>query len=214
MVYIVFLLTEWFLQLYSIYLILNSPIFMDLFGTKEAAFIKIIQSLATSVEALIQERLEHKCHCHYPKQGKAKHLTAVYAVVTDSSDIQLIFSNKNSNEMPQTITVLDGQNNVPGQLVPLAADGVTIEPISTINAGSESYTSSDPSIATAAPVAGGPEGSFLVTRVPGAIGNVAISYTAVNTDGTTISGSDNFVFQGPSTGVAASLTATYGPATA
>lgn len=187
---------------------------MDLFGTKEAAFIKIIQSLATSVEALIQERFEHKCHCHYPKPVKSKSLTAIYAVVTDSSDIQLIFSNKKNNEMPQTITVLDGQNNVPGQLVPLAADGVTTEPISTINAGSEVYTSSDSTIATVAPVASGPEGSFLVTRVPGAVGNVTISYTAVNTAGVTISGSDNFIFQGPTTGVAASLTANYGTPTA
>lgn len=113
----------------------------------------------------------------------------------------------------QTITVLDGQNNVPGQLIPLAADGVTQEPISTINAGSEAYTSSDTTIATVAPVAG-TEGAFLVTRVPGAVGNVTISYTAVNTAGTTISGSDNFVFQGPLTGLAQSLTASYGTPTA
>lgn len=114
---------------------------------------------------------------------------------------------------PQSVTVLDGQNKVPGQLIPLAADGVTQEPIETINAGSEVYTSSDTTVAT---VAADPsaEGAFVVTRVPGATGNVTISYTAVNTAGTIISGSDNFTFQGPLTGLAQSLSAQYGAPTA
>lgn len=115
---------------------------------------------------------------------------------------------------PQAITVLDGQNNVAGQLVPLAADGVTVEPIDTITAGSEAYTSSDPTVATVAADPSGVEGAFIVSRVTGATGNVTVSYTAKNTAGTTISGSDNFTFQGPLTGLAQSLSATYSAPTA
>lgn len=115
---------------------------------------------------------------------------------------------------PQSITVLDGQNNVAGQLVPLAADGVTVEPIDTIKAGSELYTSSDTTVATVAADPSGVEGAFIVSRVTGATGNVTVSYTAVNTAGTTISGSDNFTFQGPLTGLAQSLSATYSAPTA
>lgn len=185
---------------------------MGLWGeskTEKEAF-EIIDRLLHNESTLLHivERLLPK----EPPSPKSWYLKSIYHVVTPSGDINFV-NNKKSN-MPQTITVLDGQNNVPGQLVPLAADGVTIEPISTINAGSEVYTSSDTTIATAAADPSGVEGAFIVTRVPGAAGNVSVSYTAVNTAGTTISGSDNFVFQGPATGIASSLTATYGQPTA
>ena len=144
---------------------------------------------------------------------RAKFLKASYYTVDQSGNI--IFNISNSNSMAaQTITVLPGQNTVPGQIVPVAADGVTKEPISTINAGSEVYTSSNPSIATVAAVPGGSEGQFAVTRVAGQSGTVVITYTAVNTAGTTITNAggvgDTFIFQGQPSGVAAALTASYG----
>jgi|SRR6187402_154657 len=180
---------------------------MSLFGLShlEKQEFELIEKLVGIVDRLTFQELERE-----RRKPKAHHLKAVYAIVTDSADIQLVYLNKTKINMPQTITVLDGQNTVPGQLVPLAADNVTVEPISTINAGSELYTSSDTTIATVAADPSGVEGAFIVSRVPGANGNATISYTATTPQGTTISGSDNFVFQGPSTGVATSLTATYG----
>jgi len=143
----------------------------------------------------------------------AKSLRANYWVVDKSGN--LIFNTSKSNSMAaQTITVLPNQNTVPGQLVPVAADGVTVEPISSINAGSEVYTSSNTAVATVAPVVGGSEGQFAVTRVSGQSGTVVVTYTAVTTAGATITNAggvgDTFVFQGQPTGVAAALTATYG----
>lgn len=187
-------------------------IYMGLWGESkiEKEAFEIIDRLLHNESTLLHivERL-------LPKESPSPtswYLKSIYNIVTPSGDITFV-NNKNSNMPAQTITVLDGQNNVPGQLVPLAADGTTVEPISTINAGSEVYASSNTAVATVAPVSGGPEGSFLVTRVPGAIGSVTISYNATNTQGTAITGFDNFIFQGPLTGIAASLTATYGQPT-
>lgn len=184
---------------------------MGLFGeTKiEKEAFEVIERLLSNENKLLHivERLIPK----EPPAPKSWYLKSVYNLVTPEGDI--IFVNNKKSTMPNTITVLDGQNVVPGQLIPLAADGVTQEPITTINAGSEVYTSSDTTIATVG-TTNTAEGAFTVTRVPGAVGNVTISYTAVNTAGTTISGSDNFIFQGPTTGIAASLTASYGTPTA
>lgn len=160
------------------------------------------------VETWTRERILHHKHHHGPKT-----LRAIYETVDASGNI--VFDNLNNNSMAaQTITVLPNQNTVPGQLVPVAADGVTVEPISTINAGSEVYTSSNPAVATVAAVTGGTEGQFAVTRVAGQSGTVVITYAAVNTAGTTITNAggvgDTFIFQGQPTGVAAALTATFG----
>ena len=123
--------------------------------------------------------------------------------------------------MAQTITVLGTQNTVPGQLVPVAADNVTVEPISTIQAGSEVYTVVDQAtgttstVATVAAVPGGAEGQFAVTRITGQSGTVLVSYKALAVDGVTsitnVGGTpDTIIFQGNPTGVAAALTATFG----
>ena len=116
-----------------------------------------------------------------------KHLThAEKPVGLRSTTISLdasgnfVFSNLNSyNQMALNQTVAANQNTVVAQIVPVAADGVTPEAITTITAGSEVYTSSDPTIATVAAVTGGAEGLYQVVRVPGASGVVSISYTAV-----------------------------------
>lgn len=177
---------------------------MHIFGSskEEKEELRIIERLVCIVDRLTERQ-----------PSPTKGLSANYITVDPSGN--LIFNIKNSNSMAaQTITVLPSQNTVPGQIVPVAADGVTVEPISTINAGSEVYTSSNPAIATVAAVPGGSEGQFAVTRVSGQSGTVVITYTAVNTAGTTITNAggvgDTFVFQGQPTGVAAALTATYG----
>src|SRR5580692_1216531 len=109
-------------------------------------------------------------------------------------------AHKNKLMASQTITVLSTQNTVPGQIVPVAIAGVTVEPITTINAGSELYTVVDQStgttstVATVAPVSGGAEGQFAVVRITGQSGGVG----------------DTIIFQGQPTGVASALTATYG----
>jgi hypothetical protein len=145
-----------------------------------------------------------------PEHNRSRKLGAYYYVVTETKDIQLL----NDYTMPQNIDVLDGQNTVPGQMVALAADGVTREPIGTLKPGSELFIVSDSTIATAALVAGGQEGQFAVTRVAGAKGSVTVVYTAVTTDGRTITNvdgiGDTFNFQGAQTNEAAELTADYG----
>jgi hypothetical protein len=149
-------------------------------------------------------------------QAEARSLAARYYLVTAEGDI--LITSENTQTMAQTITVQPGQNHVPGQLIPLAADNVTVEPISTIQAGTEVYTSSDPSIATVAAVAGGAEGQFTVDRVTGKSGTISVAYTAQNTDGTTITNvggvGDTFIFLGQATGLAQALTANYGAPTA
>ena len=116
--------------------------------------------------------------------------------------------------MAQTITLLAGQNTLPGQIVPVASDNVTVEPISTINAGSEVYTSSDTSIATVAADPSGVEGAFIVSRVPNAVGTIQLTYSATTPDGKTVTNvggtPDTIIFQGQPTDVASALTATYG----
>jgi hypothetical protein len=181
---------------------------MNLFGpsSSEKEDIKIIDRLLGIVENLTSSGKKSP-------ESVAKSLKASYYTVDKSGNI--IFNISNTNSMAaQTITVLPNQNTVPGQIVPVAADGVTVEPISAINAGSEVYTSSNPAIATVAAVPGGSEGQFAVTRVSGQSGTVVVTYTAVNTAGTTITNAggvgDTFIFQGQPTGVAAALTATYG----
>ena len=105
---------------------------------------------------------------------------------------QFIFDNIKIQGNKMTLTFTGAQNSVVGQLVPTLA-GVD-QPITAINAGSENYVSSDPTIATVASN-GTPEGQYTVTRVAGASGNITVSYTATNLEGTTISGSDDYVFQ-------------------
>jgi hypothetical protein len=151
---------------------------------------------------------------------KAAALKASYITVDKSGNI--IFNNTNSNSMAaQNVTVLGTQNTVPGQIVPVAADGVTVEPITSITAGSEAYTVVDQAtnatstVATVAPVAGGSEGQFAVTRIAGQSGVVLVSYTALAADGVTkitnAGGTpDVITFQGNPTGIAAALTASYG----
>ncbi len=128
-------------------------------------------------------------------------------LVTEGSGI-FIVRTKN-NFMAQTITVLAGQNTVTQQLTPIGADGVTVEPITTINAGSEIYTVTPTGIATATALIGGAEGLYTVNRVAGQAGTVVVTYTAVNTAGTLITNTngvgDTYIFQGPLTGLAASL---------
>lgn len=137
----------------------------------------------------------------------ARSLRSTYTIAKD----QL----KQTNDLmaAQTITVLGTQNSVPGQLTPLAADGITVEPITTITPGSETYTLSPTGIATVATVTG-TEGAFVVTRVSGQSGTVTLMYTAVNTAGTTITNTngqpDTFIFQAPQSLVAASLAAVFG----
>lgn len=123
--------------------------------------------------------------------------------------------------MAQTITVLPAQNTVPGQLVPVASDLITIEPITTINAASEVYTLIDQATGTTSTVATvtalpSPEGAFLVSRILGQSGTVVLNYTAITPAGLTITNvggiGDTFIFQGQPTGVAAALTATFGTA--
>ena len=105
---------------------------------------------------------------------------------------QFIFDNIKIKGNKMTLTFTGTQNSVIGQLVPTLA-GVD-QPISAIVAGSEVYNSSDTTIATVTSD-GTTEGQYTVTRVAGASGNVTINYTAINLEGTTISGSDDYVFQ-------------------
>lgn len=181
-----------------------------MFGNHEKQQLEIIQELAKNnshltniVDRLLKER----------EKPNAFALQANYLTVDPSGNI--IFNTSKKPQMPQSITVLPAQNTVPGQLVPVASDNTTVEPISTIQPGSELYTTSDPTIATVAAVVGGPEGSFAVTRVAGKSGTVTVSYTALAADGVTkitnVGGiPDTFIFQGQPTGVAAALTASYG----
>jgi hypothetical protein len=155
------------------------------------------------------------------KPPKATALKANYITVDKSGN--LIFNNSTTNSMAaQNVNVLGTQNTVPGQLVPVLADGVTPLPISSIQAGSEAYSAVDqatgnPSlIATVAPVSGGSEGQYAVTRIAGQAGVVLISYKALAADGVTIitnaGGTPDVITFQPAgaTGPAAALTATYG----
>ena len=115
--------------------------------------------------------------------------------------------------MALNTTVAANQNTVVAQLVPVAADGVTPEAITTINPGSEVYTSSDPTIATVAATPGGTEGQYTISRVTGASGTVSITYTAVRTsDGATITNFNNqpdvYIFLGQTTDQPTALTST------
>lgn len=138
---------------------------------------------------------------HKRKRLRHRHLSASYTI-----------NNVTIQGIHMTITVPFVANTIPGQLVPLAIDGVTTEPITTITAGSEVYTSSDTTVATVAPNTAAGEGAFTVSRVAGASGTVVINYTATNTDGVTITNptGDSFIFLGQPTGLAQSLSATYG----
>lgn len=187
---------------------------MSLFGEskKEKEELEIIEALVeqNTLALKIIDKLTIPLNA-----PNAAALKAIYSIATKTGDIQIFNSNKINSIMAQTITVLPGQNTVPGQLVPVASDNTTVEPISTITAGSEVYTSSDPTIATVAAVTGGTEGQFAVTRVAGKSGTITVSYTALAIDGTTtitnVGGTpDTFIFRGQPTGVAAALTATYG----
>jgi hypothetical protein len=166
--------------------------------------LRVIEQLVEVVDRLtrtIDRLLSH------PPTPLATSLRANYPTIAKNQTAKTI------DFMAQTITILGTQNTVPGQLTPIAADGVTVEPITTIQPGSEVYTLSPTGIATVAPVTG-TEGAFTVTRVSGQSGTVTLMYTAVNTAGTTITNTngtpDTFVFQGAQTLVASSLAATYG----
>jgi hypothetical protein len=171
---------------------------------------------------IVAKQSSHHHHHHHHKHW-AKSLSADYFTI-QNGDI-LIINSKTSNQMAQTVTVLGTQNTLPGQIVPVAADNVTVEPISTIQAGSEAYTVVDQAtgqtslVATVAAVAGGAEGQFAVSRIGTQSGTVLVSYTALAADGvTTITNvggvPDTIIFQGQPTGVAAALTAQYGQASA
>src|SRR6202021_3190413 len=85
---------------------------------------------------IVANRTHQNHHGHRPPHSTA--LKANYLTVDKSGNI--IFHNSNNNLMAQTITVLGTQNTVPGQLVPVAADNVTVEPISTIQASRRRHT--------------------------------------------------------------------------
>lgn len=176
-----------------------------MFGSKERGPI-------ISIGNIIINECGHEEEHHHHKKNKLKHLTANYYTVSKSGDI--IFNKSNNNQMGQTIQVGASQNSVPGQLIGLAADGVTQEPLSGLQPGSEVYTTSDATIATISPVSGGAEGQYTVDRVAGASGSVQVGYSATLADGTTIvngpAGGDTIVFAGQPTGVISSLSSIYG----
>lgn len=174
---------------------------MSLFGDS-----KVEKELARTVE------LQAETIRNLTNKSDPTSLRATY-IGLDSKN-NFVFYNLKSNKMAQTIVVPFGKNTVAGQIVPEKKDGVTTEPITSINPGSEVYTSSDPTIATAAAVTGGAEGQFTVTRVSGATGSVTVLYTAVRAvDGATITNlggvGDTFQFQGEPDGTPDALTATY-----
>jgi hypothetical protein len=174
----------------------------------------------------IIENLTRPAH----KPPKATALKANYITVDKSGN--LIFNNSTTNSMAaQNVTVSSSQNSVPGQIVPVAADLVTVLPISSIQPGSETYsvvdqaTGATSTIATATAVPGGSEGQYTVNRISGQGGVVLVSYNALAADGVTKLTNapatpggapvpDVITFQGTGTGtgstVAAALTATYG----
>lgn len=152
---------------------------------------------------------------------QAAALRANYITIDPSGNI--IFNTSTTNSMAaQNVNVLGNQNTVPGQIVPVAADGVTVLPISSIQAGSEAYTATDQAtgttsvIATVGAVPGGTEGQFAVTRIAGQAGVVLISKKALAADGVTSitdqGGTPDVITFQPveSTGPATALTATYG----
>lgn len=104
-----------------------------------------------------------------------------------------------------TITIPADKTNVSGQLVPLDSGG-TPQPITSIQPGTEVYTSSDTGVITVAGTT--PEGAFVVTRAGNNGGSATLSYTAKNLHGDDISGSDSFVVEAV-VPLATSLTATY-----
>lgn len=186
---------------------------MSLFETKmEKEQLQIIDEQAKSIRELVHivDNLLS------PKTAAAPAFLGASYITLDSSN-NFVYSNLKNIKMAQTINILSTQNTVAGQITPVAADGITVEPITTINPGSEIYTISDPTIATVAPISGGTEGQFSVVRVSGKSGTVTFLYTAVRaSDGaiiTNFSGiPDTFIFQGTSTGVASALSAVYQPA--
>lgn len=122
-----------------------------------------------------------------------------------------IFPNFKIHTEMATITLNGSQSKVSGQLVPLAADS-SVQPITAIQAGSEAYSSTDETVCTVAADTSA-EGAFVVTRVGTAGGSATVGYKALNANGDTISGSDDFVFEAvppPPPPLATSLTATYG----
>jgi hypothetical protein len=120
------------------------------------------------------------------EQGKAKYLTSTYFI--------------NQNQIPDMaqIVVPGNQTKAKGQIVPRDASGNAL-PITSIDAVSLSYSSSDNSIATVSNSAGG---AFEVTRNGGADGTVTVSYSATNAQGNPVSGSDEIVFEAVGTPVA------------
>lgn len=177
---------------------------------------KIIHSLLGIIEEQVEiiyrqsETIDHLVrHPPPPRLPIAKSLRANYPTIAKNQ------VSKTSDFMAQTITVLGTQNSLPGQLTPIAADGVTVEPITTIQPGTEVYTPTPTGIATVTPVAG-TEGAYTVDRISGQSGTVALMYTALNTAGVTITNTDgvpdSIIFLPSPTGVAASLASTFGSA--
>jgi hypothetical protein len=186
---------------------------MGLFGDSqsEKELIATVKLQAETIERLTRKK----------EPPKASALRANYLTVDSAGNI--IFNTSITNSMAaQNVNVLGTQNTVPGQLVPVLADGVTPLPISSIQAGSEAYTANDQAtgtaslIATVAPVPGGSEGQYAVTRIAGQAGVVLISYKALAADGVTSitnqGGTPDVITFQPAgaTGPAAALTATYG----
>lgn len=90
-----------------------------------------------------------------------------------------------------TISIPQDKTQVIGQLTPLDVSGNVLD-ISTVQAGSETFSVSDGSVASAI-LTGAQEGQFTVARLTDQGGSVTVTYTAKNANGDDISGSDDFV---------------------
>jgi hypothetical protein len=130
------------------------------------------------------------------RQKKARYLTATYFI-----------DNLQTLPTMATINVPGSANSVAGQLVPRDAGGNAL-PWSAVQPTSEAYSNSDNSVATVSNSAGG---AFTVTRANPAGGTTTVTYTALNANGDTITGSDDIVFEpaGGTPALATSLTADF-----
>src|SRR5580658_3020734 len=100
---------------------------MGLFGQnhEEKMELEIIKLQALAIERLTRQK----------EPLVATALRANYITIDTSGNI--IFNTSTTNSMAaQNVTVTPTQNTVPGQIVPLAADLVTVLPISSITPGS------------------------------------------------------------------------------
>lgn len=104
-----------------------------------------------------------------------------------------------------TINIPQDKNSVNGQLVPTQS-GNPLD-LSFIQPDTDSYSSSDTNIANVSKTG---NGTFTVSRVAPEGGTVTISYSANNTQGNQISGSDTVIFDAVVVPIVAdALTATF-----